>query len=77
MKLIFSIDFQFQVRKVSSLREVFANNLTADTKFSKAKFSKIIQAGGFLGRRFGSLMKVGLPLMKYVLKSLAKSVLIT
>ena len=33
------------------------------------------QLGGFLGRLFGSLMKVGLPLMKNVLTSLAKSVL--
>ena len=31
---------------------------------------------GFLGRRLGSLLKVGLPLMKNVIKPLAKSVLI-
>ena len=34
-----------------------------------------MQLGGFLGRLFGPLMKVGLPLMKNVLTSLAKSVL--
>ena len=34
------------------------------------------QAGGFLGRLLGPLLKTGLPLMKNVLKPLAKSVLV-
>ena len=37
---------------------------------------KIEQSGGFLGRLLGPLLKTGLPLMKNVLKPLAKSVLI-
>ena len=37
---------------------------------------KIGQSGGFLGRLLGPLLKTGLPLMKNVLKPLAKSVLI-
>ena len=37
---------------------------------------KIAQSGGFLGRLLGPLLKTGLPLMKNVLKPLAKSVLI-
>ena len=37
---------------------------------------KIRQSGGFLGRHLGPFLKTGLHLMKYVLKSLAKSVLI-
>ena len=37
---------------------------------------KIGQLGGFLGRFLTSLLKTGLPLMKNVLKLLAKSVLI-
>ena len=37
---------------------------------------KIGQSGGFLGRLLGSLLKTGLPLMKNILKPLAKSVLI-
>ena len=37
---------------------------------------KIGQSGGFLHRIFVSLLKTGLPLMKNVLKPLAKSVLI-
>ena len=36
----------------------------------------MIQSGGFLGKLLGSLLKTGLPLMKNVIKPLAKSVLI-
>ena len=36
----------------------------------------MIQSGGFLGRLLGPLIKTGLPLMKSVIKPLAKSVLI-
>ena len=37
----------------------------------------MIKSGGFLGRLLGPLLKTGLPLMKNVIKPLAKSVLIT
>ena len=37
---------------------------------------KIGQSGGFLGRLLGLLLKTGLPLMKNVIKSLTKSILI-
>ena len=36
----------------------------------------MIKSGGFLGRLLGPLLKTGLPLIKNVIKSLAKSVLI-
>ena len=36
----------------------------------------MIQSGGFLGRLLGPLLKTGLPLMKIVIKPLAKSALI-
>ena len=36
----------------------------------------MIQSGEFLGRPLGPLLKTGLPLMKNVIKPLAKSVLI-
>ena len=39
--------------------------------------SQIRQSEGFLGRLLGPLLKTGLPLIKSVLKPLAKSVLIT
>ena len=37
----------------------------------------MIKSGGFLGRLLGPLLKTGLPLMKNVIKPLAKNVLIT
>ena len=63
-------------RQVSNLRKAFANHSSADIKLSKTQLSKMIQSGGFLGRLFGPLLKTGLPLMKNVIKPLAKSVLI-
>ena len=63
-------------RQVANLRKAFANNLSTDIKLSKTRISKMIQSGGFLGRLLGPLLKTGLPLMKSVIKPLAKSVLI-
>ena len=37
----------------------------------------MIQSGGFLGRLLGPLLKTGLPLIKNVIKPLAKSILIS
>ena len=42
----------------------------------KTRLSKMIQSGGFIGRLLGPLLRTGLPLMKSVIKPLAKSVLI-
>ena len=50
--------------------------MSTDLKLSKAQISKIIPSGGFLGRLPGPLLKTGLPLIKNVIKPLAKSVLI-
>ena len=63
-------------RQVSNLRKAFANHSSADIKLSKTQLSKMIQSGGFLGRLLGPLLKTGLPLIKNVIKPLAKSVLI-
>ena len=63
-------------RQISNLRKAFANHLSADIKLSKTHLSKMIQPGGFLGRLLGPLLKTGLPLIKNVIKPLAKSVLI-
>ena len=63
-------------RQVANIRKAFANNLSTDIKFSKAQLSKLIQSGGFLGKLLGPLLRTGLPLMKSVIKPLAKSVLI-
>ena len=63
-------------RQVSSIRKAFANNLSANIKFSKHQLSKMIQSGGFLGKLLFPLLKSGLPLVKSVITPLAKSVLI-
>ena len=63
-------------RQVANIRKAFANNLSTDIKFSKAQLSKMIQSGGFLGKLLGPLLRTGLPLMKSVIKPIAKSVLI-
>ena len=63
-------------RQISSLRKSFANNSSINIKLSKTQLSKMIQSGGFLSRLLGPLLKTGLPLIKNVIKPLAKSVLI-
>ena len=63
-------------RQVSNLRKSFANNSSTDIKLSKTQLSMMIQSGGFLGRLLGLFQKTGLPLIKNVIKPLAKSVLI-
>ena len=62
--------------QVTNLRKAFANHSSTDIKLSKTQLSKMIQSGGFLGRLLGPLLKTGLPLIKNVIKPLAKSVLI-
>ena len=62
--------------QVLRLRKAFENNSLANTKFLKTQLPKIGQSGRFLGRLLGSLLKTGLPLLKNILKPLAKSVFI-
>ena len=63
-------------RQVSNLCKSFASHLSADINLSKTQLPKMIQSGGFLGRFLGPLLKTGLPLIKSIIKPLAKSVLI-
>ena len=63
-------------KQVSNLRKAFANHLSADIKLSKTQLSKMIQSGGFLCKLLGPLLKAGLPLIKNIIKPLAKSFLI-
>ena len=62
-------------RQVANIRKAFAKNTSADIKLSKT-LSKMIKSGGILGRFLGPLLKTGLPLIKIVIKPLAKSVLL-
>ena len=64
-------------RQITKLRNAFNNNMSTNLKLSGAQISKIIESGGFLGRLLGPLLKTGLPLIKNVIKPLAKSVLIS
>ena len=63
-------------RQVWNLRKAFANNSSTGIKLLKTQLSKMIQSGEFLGRLMGPLLKTGLPIIKNVIKPLAKSVLI-
>ena len=62
--------------QVLKLRKAFTNNCSINIRLSKTQLHKIRQSGGFLGRILGPLLKTGLPLMKNMLKPLAKSILI-
>ena len=64
-------------RQTTKLRNATENNMSTDIKLSKAQISKVIQYGGFLGKLLAPLLKTGLPLIKNVIKPLAKSVLIS
>ena len=61
-------------RQKTKLRYAFNNNMQIDLKLSKAQILKIIQYGGFLGSLLGKLagplMKIAVPLAKYVLAPL-------
>ena len=72
----FSHELLLTGRQISSIRKAFSNNSSVDIKFSKTQLSKMIQSGGFLGKLLGPLLKTELPLIKNVITSWAKSVLI-
>ena len=62
-------------RKIANLRKAFANYTSIDIKLTKTQLSKMIQSGAFLDRLLGPLLQTGLPLIKHLIKPLAKSVL--
>ena len=75
-KINFQHELSLTNRQAANLRETFANNSSSDIKVSKNQLSNTLQSEGFLGRRIDPLLKPGLPLMKNLMKPLAKSVLI-
>ena len=75
-KINFPHELLLTNRQVANLCKAFANYLSIHIKLSKSQISKMIQSGGFLGRLLGQLLKTELPLMKNVVKPLAKNVLI-
>ena len=62
--------------KVSKIFKAFKNGSSTNIKLSKIQLHKIGQSEGFLGRLLGPLIKTGLPLIRNILKPLAKNVLI-
>ena len=75
-KTNFTHELLFTNRQVGNLRKAFTDKSSTDIKLSKTQIPKMMQSGRFLGRHLGPLLKAGLPIMKNVIKSLAKSVLI-
>ena len=71
---VLSHELLLTTRQKTKLRNAFNNNMSTDLKLSRAQISKVIQSGGFLGRLLGPLLKTGLPLIKNIIKPLAKSV---
>ena len=69
-------ELSFTRRQTTKIRNAMENNMSTDIKLSKAQISKIIQSGGFLGTLLGPLLETGLPLIKNIIKPVAKSVLI-
>ena len=63
-------------RQVVNLHKSSSNYLSTNIKLSKTRLSTMAQSEGSLGRLLGPLLKTGLPLIKSVIKPLAKSVLI-
>ena len=63
-------------RQKTKIRNAFNNNMSTDLKLSRAQINEITQSGGFLSKLLSPLLKTGLPLIKNVIKPLAKSVLI-
>ena len=63
-------------KQVSNLCKLFSEKSSTDTKSSKTPIPKMTQSRGFLGRLLGPVLKTELPLIKNVIKPLAKSVLI-
>ena len=63
-------------RQVSNICRAFVDKSSTGINLWKTQISMMIQSRGFLGRLLGPLLKTGLPLIKNVIKPLAKSVLI-
>ena len=70
------LELLLTTRQKTNVRNSFNNNTSNDIKLFKAQINKIVQSGGLLGNLHGPLLKTGLPLIKIVIKPLAKGVLI-
>ena len=62
--------------QVSRIRKAFASNLSPNIELSEIQLFKVVQSGVFLSKFIGPLLKTGSPLMKNLLKPLAKGIFI-
>ena len=76
IKIVFHVNCYELIHKVQRPHEPFENNFSANIKLLKTQVDEIGQSERYLGILLQPLLKTGLPLMKNVLKSLAKGVLI-
>ena len=74
METIYLMNYCYEHRQKTKLRNAFENNISTNIKLSKTQIAKIIQSGGFLGlllsKLGGPLMKVAVPLAKNILAPL-------
>ena len=59
-------------RQIENIGKAFTNKSSTGINLSKTQLSKMVQSGRFLGRLLGPSVKTGLPLIKNVIKPLAK-----
>ena len=76
MRINFPINYYYLIHKFRGFIKLLQNGSSANVRLSETQLHKIGQSGGFLGRLLGRLLKTELPLMKTILKPLAKRVLI-
>ena len=71
MEMIRHMNYYRQQDKKKTTKKCINNNMSTDSKLSKAQMSKIIQFGEFLGillsKLAGPLMKAAIPLARNVL----------
>ena len=65
MKTIFHINYYELIHKCQSFKKLL--QMVHQLILSTTQLHKTRQSGGFLGRRFGALLKTWLPLIKNVL----------
>ena len=73
---MFSLKLILTSRKVSSLSKAFPNKSSGNIKLSKSKICAIIQSRRLHSKHPGPLIKVVLPLMINVIKTLVNHLLI-
>ena len=72
MRIIFCINYYWLIQKLWGFENLF--QIISQVTQNYQKIYKMEQSGGILGRLLGPLLKSALPLMKNVIKPLAKTI---